>query len=96
MNPIAQVIFKRTPDIKNYLFVFPDKSIVVRSLILLNKVEKVSGGDKIIARKFGKILIQRKDLHVSQETIGAMNYLANVYDFNIQEGFIQTGKMGRL
>lgn len=93
MNPIAKVIFRKSPTVKNYLFVHSDKSIILRTFVIEDKTEKLSNNEKIVASKFGKTLIQRNDVHISAVTIGVMNHLANEYKFDVPEGFIQCGKI---
>lgn len=97
MNPIAKIIFRRNKYIKNYLFVFPDKSIVIRTMALYDEGEddNMTFGD-IMYSRFGKKLIQRKDFHISAETIGVLNHLANEYKFDVPEGMFQYGKITKV
>ncbi len=97
MKPIAQVIYRKSKTVKNYLFVFPDKSIVIRNLLLVDEKDNdtLEFGDSMYIR-FGKKLIQRKDFHISAETISVMNHLANEYKFDVPEGTIQYGKITKI
>lgn len=94
MKPIALIIFKRTPTVKNYFFIFSDKSVILRTVCLYDENENTDG-ETIVYQRFGKKLAQRKDIHISHETICAMNFISN-YEFNVPEGMLQYGKMGKL
>ncbi len=94
MKAIAKLIFKKSPTVKNYLFVFPDKSIIIRTLILIPEDElhiHYELGDTLLITRFGKSLIQQSDRQISRDTINAMYYLSNVHAFDVPEGAMQTG-----
>ena len=95
MELIARVTFKKSPTVKNYLFVFDNKAICIRSLLLVDDND-TDNTENVICHKFGKKLIQRPDFFLSKETLEAMYELIFVHKLKVKKGIIEYGKISKI
>lgn len=95
MELIARVTFKKSPTVKNYLFVFDDKTICIRTLVLADEND-TDNTENVICHKFGKKLIQRPDFFLSKETLEAMYELIFVHEIKGTKGFIEYVKITKI
>ena len=95
MELIARVTFKKSPTVKNYLFVFDNKAICIRSLLLVDEND-TDNTENVLCRKFGKKLIQRPDFFLSKETLEAMYELIFVHKLKVKKGIIEYGKISKI